>query len=169
MPIIAADIKRYLSGGAANADPNASLGGARSSVEVVDATIGNLFDNIDSTEATAGDTEYRCLYIKNTHATLTLQAAKIWIQTNTPSADTAIRIGLGTAAINATEQTVADESTAPSGVTFSTAVNEAAALVIGDLIAGAHKAIWYERVVGAAAAAYNADSVTVRIKGDTAA
>jgi len=159
----------YLSGGAGNTDPNASLGGVISTTEVIDATIANLYDNVSSSEALAGDVEYRCVYVKNTHATLTLQTAKVFIQTNTPSADTAVRIGLGTAAINATEQTVVNESTAPIGVTFATAINEGAALLIGDLVPGAQKALWYERTVIAGAAAYNADSVIVQLKGDTAA
>jgi hypothetical protein len=43
----------------------------------------------------------------------------VWISSNTPASDTQIAIGVGTAAVNGTEQTVANESTAPSGVTFS--------------------------------------------------
>ena len=121
MPITSTDLKFHLSGGAANSDPNAALGGAISTTQIVDATVANLFDNVSSAESAAGDTEYRCFYVKNTHATLTLQAAKVYIQTNTPSADTSAEIGLGTSAVNGTEQTVANESTAPSAVTFSTA------------------------------------------------
>lgn len=169
MAIVASDIKLYLSGGSGNTDPNAALGGVRSTTEITDSTVANLFDNVNSTEAAAGDTEYRCAYVRNTHGSLTLQSAKVWITTNTPSTDTSAQIGLGTAAVNATEQTVADESTAPSGVSFSNAANEGAALSIGDIPAGQHKAIWFKRVVGASAAAYNTDSVTIRVKGDTAA
>jgi hypothetical protein len=169
MPIVASDIKLYLSGGSGNTDPNAALGGARSTTEVTDSTVANLFDNVNSDESTAGDTEYRCAYIRNTHGSLTLQSAKVWIQTNTPSSDTSAQIGLGTSAVNGTEQTVADESTAPSGVTFSNAANEGASLSIGDIPAGQHKALWFKRVVSASAGAYNTDSVTIRVKCDTAA
>lgn len=169
MPIASSDIKFRLSGGAANADPNASLGGAKSSTDIVDAAVQNLFDNVSGAEAAAGDTEYRCFYIHNGHATLTLQGAKVWIETNTPSADTSCQIGLGTSAVNGTEQTVADESTAPTGVTFSNAAGEANALTIGDIPAGQHKAVWVKRTVNAAAGAYNSDSVIVKAQGDTAA
>lgn len=169
MPIVASDIKIYLSGGSGNTNPNAALGGARSTTEVVDSTVANVFDNVSSAESAAGDTEYRCVYIRNAHGSLTLQSAKVWIQTNTPSTDTSAQIGLGTSAVNGTEQTVGSESAAPSGVTFADAATEGASLSIGDLAAGEHKALWIKRVIGAAAAAYNTDAVTIRIKGDTAA
>ena len=163
MPIIASDIPTLLSGGAANTNPALSLGG----IESTTAAGSNLFDNVSSGEATAGDVEYRCFYVKNTHATLTLTGAKVWIQANTPSADTTIDIGLGTTAVGTgNEQTVADEQTAPSGVTFAAAANEGAALSIGDIAPGQHKAVWIRRTVNAAAAAAN-DTYTIRVKGDT--
>lgn len=165
MPIVAADIDFRLSGGGANADPNASLGGIKSSTEVGT----NLFDTVASGEASAGDTEYRCLYVHNSHGTLTMLNAVIWIQTNTPSTDSTLDIGAGTSAINGTEQTVADESTAPSGVSFSAAANEGAAVALGDIPAGEHKAVWVRRTISAAAAAYTGDGGTLRVKCDTLA
>jgi hypothetical protein len=170
VPIVAADIDFRLSGGAANSDVNASIGGAKSSVEITDASLHNLFDVVSSVETAAGDVEYRCLYVHNAHATLTLQGAKIWIQTQTPNSQSAVAIALGAAAVNATETAVANESTAPGGgVTFSEPANEGAALTIGDIPPGQHKAIWVRRTIDAGAAAYNADSVVLRVKGDTAA
>lgn len=164
MPIVSTDIKYRLSGGASNTDPNASLGGIKSTTDAPS----NLFDTVSSAEAAAGDIEYRCEYVHNAHATLTLEAAKIWIQANTPSADTDLAIGIGTSAVNATEQTVADESTAPSGVTFVAAANEAGAVSLGNIPAGQSRAVWIRRTVNAAAAASN-DTATLRVKGDTAA
>ena len=102
----------------------------------------------------------------NNHGTLSLIGAKVFIQTNTPSSDTDVAIGLGSSAINGTEQTVADESTAPSGVAFSAPTTFAGGLAIGDLAAGAHKAVWVRRTVNAGAAAYS-DSFTLRVQGDT--
>ena len=162
MPIVAADIKYFLSGGGSNTDPNASLGGAVSSTEAAST----IFDNVSSGEAAAGDVEYRCVYVKNTHGSLTLTDPKIWIQANTPSGDTTVEVSLGTSAVNGTEQTVADEDTAPIGTAFSSAANEGAGLSLGNLAPGATKAVWVKRTVTAAAAAAN-DSFTLRTKGDT--
>lgn len=164
MPIISSDIKFRLSGGAANSNPLASLGGAKSSVDAGS----NLLDNVDSAEAAAGDVEYRCYYVHNAHATLTMLSAKAWIQANTPSGDTALAIGLGTSAVNATEQTVAGEGNAPSGVTFVAAPDEANAVALGDIPPGQHRAVWVRRTVTAGAAAFS-DSATLRSKCDTLA
>ena len=162
MAIISTDIQYRLSGGASNSDPAASLGGVKSST----ARGTNIFDDVSSAEAAAGDVEYRCTYIHNNHGTLTLQGARVWIQSNTPSADTTVEIGLGTSAVNGTEQTVGAAGTAPSGVSFSAPADYANGLVIGDIPAGQHKAIWEKRTVTAGAAVY-ADSYTLRVQGDT--
>lgn len=168
MAIISTDIVYRLSGGSGNTDPNASLGGVKSST-VIGAGLHNLFDVVGSAESSTGDTEYRCFYVHNAHATLTMQNSVIWIQSNTTSADTTIEIALGSSAVNGTEQTVADESTAPTGVTFSAPANQGAALSIGDIPPGEHKAIWVKRIVNAGAAAYNNDTATIRIQCDTSA
>lgn len=142
-----------LSGGALNTSPNASIGGAKSNTTVVDNAIDNLFDDVSSAEATAGDNEYRCFYLHNRHPTLTMQQTLIWIRTNTPGGDE-VQIGLGTSAIGGTETAVANENTAPSGVTFGNYDAEDDSLLIGDIPAGSHMAIWVKRVVPAASPVY---------------
>lgn len=162
MPIVSSDIKYKLSGGAANADPLLSIGGAISSVDAGSS----IFDDVASAEAAAGDTEYRCIYVKNTHATLTYLSAKIWIQTQTPSADTAIAIALGGEGLNGTAETVANENAAPVGETFSAPSSFAGGLTIGDLAPGDSYPVWVRRTVNAAAAVAS-DSFTLRVQGDT--
>ena len=169
MPIAASDLIERLSGGASNSDPNAALGGAKSSTAVTDNTTHNLWDVVSSAESSAGDTEYRCIYLHNNHGSLTLQNAKVWISTNTASSSTEIQIGAGTSAINGTEQTIANENTAPTSVTFSLAASEGAAVSLGNIPNGQHKAIWIRRVVTAGAAAANDDSYVLTYAGDTAA
>lgn len=162
MPIIATDIIYRLSGGAANTDPAVSIGGIKSST----AAGATLFDDVSSVEAGAGDTEYRCVYAHNAHATLTLLGAKLWIQTNTPSANTDVAIALGGAGLNGTETAVANEDTAPSGPSFTQPASFAAGLTIGDLAPGAHYPVWVRRTV-TAGAAVAADNFTLRVQGDT--
>lgn len=169
MAIVAGDIKYRLSGGAANADPNASLGGAKSSVEVTDNVDNNLFDDVSGAEHTAGDVEYRCIYIHNGHGSLTLLNAVAWIDTDTIGADSDISIAVGTAAINAQEQgPVANEGTAPSGVSWSdAAVSRATGLALGDIPFGQHKAVWIRRTISAGSTPQAADTCAVRAGGDT--
>lgn len=162
MPILTSEIQYRLSGGAGNTNPDSALGGAKSST----AAGSNIFDAVTSGEAASGDVEYRCVYVHNNNGSLTYLGPRIWIQTNTPSADTDVAIGLGTSAVNGTEQTVANENTAPTSVTFSSPANEAAGLAIGDIPAGQHRAIWIRRTVNANAAGAS-DSFTLRVKGDS--
>lgn len=162
MAIITTDIVYRLSGGGSNTDPLLSIGGTKSSTAVGS----DIFDDVLSAEAAAGDTEYRCIYVHNGHGSLTYTDAKVWIQTNTPSGDTSVEIALGNAAMNATETAVADEDTAPSGPSFSSPSSYAGGIALGDIPAGQHRAIWVKRIVNSAAAVY-ADSFTLRVQGDT--
>jgi hypothetical protein len=170
MPIAASDIKLYLSGGSGNTDPNASIGGARStSTQITSASLQNLFANVPGAEATPGSVKYRCFYVRNEHASLTYQAVKAFIQTLTASGNSEIDIGLDPAGVNGTAASPANETTAPAGVTFSRPTTLGAALSIGDLAVNAFQAIWVRRTIDAAAAAINVDNCVIRHSGDTAA
>lgn len=166
MPVIAADFQLRLSGGAANASGNASLGGAKSANQASSA-VDALFDAVAAAEASAGDVEYRAVYLHNANATDTMTAARVWVQSNTPLAGTTIDIGVGTAAVNGTEQTIANESTAPAGVTFSAPSTAGTGLALGDIPPGQHKAIWIRRTVTAGAGASPSDAFTLGLDAET--
>lgn len=174
MPIASSDIKYILSGGTANADPNASLGGARSTAGgaavITSDGLNNVWDNVSGDDSAAGDTEYRCIYIDNQHGSLTLTGAVCWIESNTSNANTDITIGLDAAAVDGTAQgPLANENTAPGSVTFVAAVNKAGGLALGNLTTNTHRAIWIKRVVTAGATASNNDAYTLKTEGETAA
>lgn len=165
MPIANTDIALRLSGGAANSNPAVSLGGAKSSVAAPAA----LFDTVNGTEAAAGDTEFRCIYVHNNHATLAMANAVLWLTANTPSTNTNVSAGLGSSAVNAVEQTVASESAAPAGVTFSAAADKANGIALGSIPAGQSRAVWLRRDVTAGAAAIASDAFTVRVECEAGA
>lgn len=170
MVILTTDIVFRLSGGAANSNVNASLGGAKSSVALVDNTANNLYADSLGPESLAGSIKYRAIYVHNAHASLTMQNSKIYITTNTPSTDTVFDIGVGSAAINGTEQTVANEDTAPTGgVTFSQPSTYAAGISLGNIPFSQHIAVWFRRTVTAGAAAFNNDTVVFEVGCDSAA
>ncbi len=174
MPIISTDIEYRLSGGLANADPNASLGGIKSATELVDATLHNLFDVVTGDEGAAGDTEYRCIYVHNAHATITLQNPVVWISQLTPSADDEVDIaldgaGVGNGSTTGVAEVVADEQTAPVGEVFTRPVTKGAGLAIADLAPGDSQAIWIRRTVDPGAAAVNNNNAIITVEGETAA
>ena len=168
MPIVNTDIIFRLSGGAGNTDVNASLGGAKSSTAITTNVVDNFFDSVSGTESAAGDTEYRCFYFHNAHATLTAQNSKVYITSNTTSTGDTLDIGIGSAAINGTEQTVANESTAPTSVSFSAPTSYATGIALGNIPAGQHIAVWVRRIVDAAAGAKDNNVATLEIGVDTA-
>ena len=141
-----------------------SLGGAMSA-SAVPTTLNGFFDIVSSAEASAGDTEYRCLYVANTGTTTAL-SAKLWIQSNTANADNQIAIALGGEGVNGTAETVANENTAPSGESFSEPSNEGAALSLGDLAQNDEYPVWVRRTVNAGAAADASEAFTLRVKYD---
>ena len=151
-----------MSGGAANASAAASLGGAKSS-NVYPAA---FFDDNTAAESAAGDVEYRCFYVHNNNATITLNAAVIWQNAATLGAGHAIAYGIGSSAVNGIEQSIANEDTAPVGVTFSTPVTQGTGLALGSLPAGQGKAVWQRRTVTAGSAASN-NLFTPRVFGET--
>lgn len=169
MAIVASDIKFQLSGGSGNADPNAALGGGISNTVITTDTINNVWDDVSGAESSSGDTEYRAIFIKNTHGTLTYTSPKVWISSNTTSADDTIEIALAGEGINNTIETIANESTAPVGESFSAPTTFAGGLALPNLAAGQAHGLWIKRIVSAAAQAANANPYTLSIQGETAA
>lgn len=164
MPITSAQLEIRMSGGATNTAATASLGGVKSSTGFPISAF-NIFDTVSGAESTSGDTEYRCVYVHNANASLTAQNTVIWFTANT--AGNWLAMGSGSSAINGTEQTVANENTAPTSVTFTQPASAGAAISLGSIPPGQHKAVWFRRVVpaGAAAASY---TFAVRVTCETA-
>ena len=136
MAITSADLEKLLTGGASNTDPNLSIGGTLSTTQLVNNSKNNLFDKVSAQEAEDGLTDYRCEGLKNDHASLTYKGAKVWVRQNTSSGDTEVFIGASAQGINTAPTAIADDSTAPTGVTFTAPATEAAAISIGDIPQG---------------------------------
>lgn len=165
MSVQSADIRYLLSGGAANIDPLLSLGGVRSSNSASPST---LFDAVKASEIAAGDVEYRCIYVYNSNATFTLTGAVLWLTSNTPSNLSDIAVGLGSSAVNGTEQSTASESAAPIGVAFISAATKAAGLALGDLAPGASRAVWIRRAISTGSLVNSVvDPFTLRTQGSS--
>lgn len=159
MAITTNEIKYYESTG--------NLGGAITGVEVVNNTLHNLFDVVTSDGALIGETNYRCIYIKNTHASLTLITALLYIQTNTGLTNTDISIGVGTSANGGIEQVIVDEYTAPIGITFENGIGEVNAIALGNIANGSWQAVWIKRVVLPNTSSALSDQADLVVQGDT--
>lgn len=178
MAIVDTDIKTKLSitsGSAGNSasqgDVNASLGKYISTTELTDNTLNNLFDDVTGDENAASDIEYRCMFIHNSHATLTYKSVKMYISAEV-SGGASVAIGVDTTAASAIGSssaqalTIADESTAPVGVSFSSPTTKATGVSLGDIAAGYCIAVWIRRTCANTSAKDN-DGATFTISGDT--
>ena len=167
MAIDGANLKWRLSGGASNSDPAASLGGPPSTTTVVPT---GLFDKILGDEAAAGDISYRCIYIRNEDSDADGWISPVvWVSSNTPSVDTMMALGVDPAGKNATPSTLANEHTAPGGVSFSSPSSKGAGLALpsGPYVQNDYVAVWVRRTVTAGAASAATDPATFRAEGDT--
>lgn len=166
MAIITANFVTRLSGGAANAVGNASLGGIKSA-NAMSASVDQLFDQVSPAEALAGDIEYRCVYLHNANATDTMTNAVVFMSANTPLTSTTVDIGVGSSAVNGTEQTIVDETVAPVGVTFSAPTTAGAGLALGNIPAGQHRAFWVRFTTTAASGSSANDTWTFGYRCET--
>lgn len=158
-------------GNANTSTPNASLGKYISTTVITDAVLNNLFDNISGDENAAATVDYRCVFIHNAHATLTWQAIVAYLLSEVAGgANIAIGVdptaasAIGAAGVQAL--TIANETTAPAGVVFTSPTTLGAGIVIGDIAPGQCRAIWVRRTA-TISAALNNDGVTLRFQGNS--
>jgi hypothetical protein len=125
----------------------------------------NLFDSLGSGQAQAGRVQYRGLIVKNNSA-YAMYGGAVWIASNTPFPDDQVEIGIEALANGALQQ-IANDTTAPSGVTFSLAGSEGAALSLGNLAAGGGYGVWVKRTVTPTQNRYADNNFVISVKADT--
>ena len=177
MPITSTDILLKLSttaGAAGNSNtstPNASLGKYISTTQITDATLNNLFDDISGNENAASTVDYRCIFIHNAHGSLQYQNVVVYLLSEVAGGAN-IAIGVDPTAASAIGAapaqavTIASETTAPAGVSFTSPTTFGAGIAVGNLNAGQCRAIWIRRTA-TVSAALNNDGVTLRVQGDS--
>lgn len=176
MPIVAGDILLKLSApGAAAGNTTAgtvgnSLGKYVSTTQVT-AGANTLFPDITGAENAASQVDYACVFVHNNHATLTLTGAKVYLSAEVGGGatiaiwpDSTASLAVGSSSVQAL--TIADDTTAPAGASFSSPTTQGTALTLGDIAPGFVKAFWVRRTAANTAAVDN-DGVTLAVFGDT--
>jgi hypothetical protein len=148
MSIVSSDIvKRYsVSAGAGDTVGGVaanSLGDQVSTTPITDNAFGNVFPDVTGSEASGGVVKYRCIFILNNHATLTLLNATVAITSQGSggsSVDVAVDNIAASAKGSASPQAavIANENIAPSGV----GAFGAGPLAIGNLAPGQVRGVW---------------------------
>ncbi len=148
-----------------------SLGKYISTTELTSAVLYNLFPTLTGDQNFNELSDYKCLFIHNKHATLTLVTPILWLTSKTASSTT-YTIGLDTnlasaiGAASAQAALVATTANAPAGVTFSEPLTKGAGLAVGDLLPGYARAFWVKREANNTGPV-NADNITLALDGDT--
>lgn len=151
------DLLFSLSGGAGNRVPAASLGGARSSLTIQSDTMENLFPNVTAAQISAGYTDYLCVYLWNDNVLDTMFSVTVFlVQPSSPS--TTISIGADPAGPGGTATTIANITTAPAGVSFSSGP-----INLGNLTPQQTAALWIRRVVTAGASVLQIDNFEISV------
>jgi|SRR6478609_650083 hypothetical protein len=181
MPVVDTDVLVKLSiktgsagNSAAQPDPNASLGKFISTTPLSGTALNNLFDNISGAENAASATDYRVIFVHNSHATLTVTNVGVYISAEVAggasialAVDNIAASAIGSSSPQATE--LATETTTPTGVgSFSSPTTAGTALSIGTLTAGQCRAIVVRRTA-ANTAALDADGYTLGVVFDSPA
>lgn len=139
---MSATLELRLTGGAANTDPELSLGGDASSEPLSTTAMNNLFADVSPTERENGSFTYKALSIHNKGDAI---AASIlaYMGSNTSNDDTHVEFGL-----DSTTQSIVNCITPPTGVTFAQ-YTKSFPLTISDIAINGAQRIWVKRVVNA--------------------
>jgi len=179
MAIAATDILLKLAttagsaGNTGTSTPGSSLGKYVSTTQLSGTALNNLFPDITGAENAASQVDYQCLFIHNSHATLTAQSVSVYLSAEV-SGGASVALGVDTTAASAVGAssaqalTIADSTTAPSGVSFSSPTTDGTGLSVGDIPAGSVRAIWIRRTAANTSAVSN-DGFTLGVAFDTAA
>jgi hypothetical protein len=135
------------------------LGGNSTAEEVSAAGMNNIFDDVSKDEALAGDTEYRAIDLFN-NGNATAVVVTAYLTGDTVSNYSVLHMG----ALAATGGTlaIANESTAPAGVTFAERLS-GNALSLPDIPAGSYVRLWLKRTIGAGAENIASDGTILEV------
>ena len=144
-----------------------NLGGAISAAkaEVSNNIPAAFWSNISSTRAASGGTRYRCFYFYNSHDSIYAQNPIVYVSQQTESPADEVSIALGSSGVNGTEQTIADEYTAPTGVNFIAGTTRTTGLVLDTPIPPlGWFAVWVADIIKANAESYAFNKYKIRLE-----
>lgn len=148
-----------------------SLGKYVSTTQWAGGVANDLYDDISGSENSSGTVDYRCIFVHNSNSANVLQNTKAWLSAEVAGgANVAIGVDptAASAVGSATAQavTIANETTAPAGVTFTSPTNAGAGIDLGNIPNGQVRAFWVRRTA-TNSSALSADGVTIAVTGDT--
>jgi hypothetical protein len=165
-------IKTGAAGNSTTSAASTSLGKYISTTAWAGGSANDLFDDISGAENAASTVDYRCIFVHNSNASNTFENPTVYLSAETANGanitiatDNTAASAIGASAAQAAE--IANETTAPSGVSaFSAPTTAGAGLALSNIATGNCKAFWVKRTATNSAALSN-DGVTIAVTGDT--
>lgn len=143
---------------------SASLPGANADGTYTLSNVMNgMFDNISKVESFNGMSDYRCFYLTNTHPTDSFYGVKLYVSA-LPTGGDSVSIGAGPGvgdgvAVNV-PAALANENTAPAGVSFQNALTANTAVPLASVLGpGECVAFWVKRSIPAETVVGSVDDV----------
>lgn len=178
--IVASDIKFHkttTAGAAGNTTANTVngtyLGKYASSTLWAGGVANDLFDDVTGAQSSAGYIDYAGIYIENSNVNNDWISPAAWLSAET-SLGASLALGVDTTAQSAvgsaTAQmlTIANNTTAPAGVTFTSPTTFATGVALSTLTKnGNGRGLWIRRTTAASTAALSNDGGTISVQGDT--
>jgi hypothetical protein len=150
---------------------NGSLGKYISTTAWAGGAANDLYDDISGSENAASTVDYRCIFIYNSNASNTYQNVVLWISGEVNGgasvaigADTTAASALGSASAQAL--TIANETTAPAGVTFTAPITSGTGVSLGSIPSGSVRAFGFA-APRPTALRLSGDGATLSVQGDT--
>lgn len=177
MPIVGGDVLYKYSttaGSAGNSNTGTAAGSLGKYISTTDVATGlnGLFDDVSAAENAASTVDYRCIFVRNNHGSLTMQSTVIYLASETAGGtniavaiDNIAASAIGSASAQAAQ--IASETTTPSGVgSFSSPTTAGTGLSLGNIPSGQCRAVWVRRTATNSTA--QADGVTLEVSFETA-
>jgi hypothetical protein len=149
MSFMVDNIKAYYSGAVSldgvQADPSQSLGGYKSSSEVVNFSFNNLFPNVSGADTISGSTTYRAFFVKNENYEI-WRNPKIYIYDVQGSSYENVYFGLEDS-ISGQIQIIPNEEISPTGIAWYNPLVLASGVAIGNVLSQGYFGVWVKKEV----------------------
>ena len=181
MPLSSTDLVWYYTDAASGpANNTLSLGGSISPSTITSGLDENVFDDVTGAESESGESHYRAIALRDTHATHDYLNYEAWIEGYTRSGVTADTIYFSLEIPHSTPGSIAiaaDEFTSPSttdfvqgweveGIPSNTITPSGNTLDASDTSKN-WVGIWLWRTIPAGASAYSGRACTIKFRGET--
>jgi hypothetical protein len=149
MSFLLSNIKMYYSGAsflnAPQTDSSLSLGGYKSSSEVPNSSLNNLFPDVSGTDTFSGTTQYRAFFVINENYEI-WQNPKTYVYQTTGGSYESVYFGLESS-ISGSIQTILNQNMSPTGIAWYNPTDLSGGISFSDVPSQEYFGVWIKKEV----------------------